>query len=449
MKIQSLSSRNQGSVLLLSLAIATVIGLALVSYLYLVQGEFAATNRSQAWNRSMSISEAGIEESMAMVNQYVTTAYSLTAWTNNAGNNGWSQDDNVYFLNRTIPGGSYALAITNVNNGTNLYIKSIGTYYWTNGTVTAISRAVLVNAYATSFYQRAVTVKSYINLVGGPTIDSFDSTSPTYSNNGQYDSTRREAHGDIMTVQSNVVITVDVNLKGNAHVYGHAIMGPNDAIQMSGNNATIGDTNYTGSGIQPGWTNSTANLLLPDAPSLPTTTWWPIPSAVNGNYTLSGQPGATTYYQIPSIFGGLSSQSTLYVTNGTVALDVESAFSMSGQSSIVVAPNAKLIIWLNGSSAQLTGGGIVNGSGYATNLTIYGTTNLTSLKIAGNSSFIGTVYAPEANVNYTGSSDVMGSVVGNSFTDSGGANLHYDESLKGMIGGSYIVTSWSEVAPDD
>ena len=241
------------------------------------------------------------------------------------------------------------------------------------------------------------------------------------------------------------VLTVDITMSGNAQVYGHATMGPNDTISYSGN-ATVGDTNWAGPGIEAGWTNSTANIMIPDAPPMPNVSWLSMPKETNNTYVFNGGgPGLTNYYQIPSSFGNLSGQNWMLVTNGTVILDVEGSFQMSGQSSLTIATNANVVMWLNGTSAQITGKGIINNSGNATNVTVYGTTNLTDLKISGNGAFIGTVYAPEANVDYSGNADFIGSIVANSFKDSGGASIHYDEALQGQPSGSYIVTSWSEV----
>jgi hypothetical protein len=59
--------------------------------------------------------------------------------------------------------------------------------------------------------------------------------------------------------------------------------------------------------------------------------------------------------------------------------------------STTIAPNSSLVAWLNGSSPALSGGGVLNQGGNATNVTIYGTTNNTSLTISGSGAFIGTV----------------------------------------------------------
>ena len=446
MKIQLQTEKNQGVGLLIFICLgaAFVIGIALASYLMLVQGENATVFRSQDWNSSMAMTEAGIEEGMALVNKYASTGTTLTSWPGTATADGWTQSGNVYHLTRHLGEGYYSVYVTNVSS-TAASIKSTGTVLWTNLTVTTLSRAVVVNVGASSAFQGGILSKFGITLSGGALVDSFNSSDPRYSSNGLYVLSRHNSNGNIMTDASNAVLMTDITFSGNINVYGHVTMGPNDGLTYSGN-ATVGDTNFAGPGIEGGWTNSTANILIPDAPPMPVASWLPMPTKVSGAYTLNGG-GLTNYYQIPSSFGNLSGSDKIVVTNGTIILDIEGGFQMSGSSSLVLAPNANVVAWLNGANPQLSGQGIVNQSGNATNVTIYGTTNMTSLQMSGGSAFIGTIYAPYADVQLSGGSALIGSIVARSFQDSGGNAIHYDENLHGQQSGSYVVTSWSEVPP--
>jgi Putative Ice-binding-like adhesive domain len=448
MKLQFRSKRNQGTALLLTcLAAALIIASGLASYLTMVEGENATVARSQAWNNSMVIAEAGIEEGMALVNQCAGTGASLSSWSSTAVSaDGWTQNGGTYTLTRNLGAGHYTVTVNNVNAFT-VTIESTGTVpasFFFGGTAGVnVSRTVLVNAATTSSFQGALLTKKGITLSGNALVDSFNSHDPNYSTNGRYDSSKREAHGNIMSDASNIVVTTDITMSGNGHVYGHAYLGPNDAIKYSGN-VTIGDTNWS-SGIEPGWTNTTANIYIPDAPPIPSVSWLPMPTKTNNTYVLNGGgPGQTNYYQIPSNFGNLSGQEEIFVTNGTVVLDVEGNFSMSGQSELDVEPNASMVAWFNG-NPSLSGNGVVNDGGNVTNVTLYGTPNSTSMTISGNGGFTGTVYAPYANVTYSGNADFIGSIVGNSFTQSGNGNIHYDESLQGQTSGAYVVSSWQEV----
>jgi hypothetical protein len=69
--------------------------------------------------------------------------------------------------------------------------------------------------------------------------------------------------------------------------------------------------------------------------------------------------------------------------------------------------------------------------------------------MTGNSSLVGVIYAPSANLTLGGSGndniDLIGSTVTGTVTMTGHMNFHYDEALKdwGPALG-YVVTAWNE-----
>ena len=56
-----------------------------------------------------------------------------------------------------------------------------------------------------------------------------------------------------------------------------------------------------------------------------------------------------------------------------------------------------------------------------------------------------TIYAPNALVKTAGHGNFYGSILSNTFTDTGGATLHYDTNLqkKYQTPGNYMMTSFS------
>src|SRR5207253_8766529 len=66
--------------------------------------------------------------------------------------------------------------------------------------------------------------------------------------------------------------------------------------------------------------------------------------------------------------------------------------------------------------------------------------------IAGQGNFIGVVDAPEYNVTYAGTGDVMGAVIGRTVTIQGNGSLHYDHALASLITSleppSYAFPAW-------
>ena len=446
MKIQLRSKKNRGSALILmTVGAVVIIGLSLASYLAATSSENATVTRSQAWNASMVTAEAGIEEGFSLINKYVSTSTPIANWTDTASSaDGWTQNGNVYTISRSLGTGIYTVTIT--NNGANgLTILSTGTIpapnAWMLLSNTNISRTVLVGVLSSSGFQGAVLTRGPISLSGNVTIDSFDSQNPLYSSNGQYTAGMFKAGGDLMSVESNVVD--DVTASGTVQIYGTISMGPNDTLGLRGG-ATVGNTNWAGPGVDPGWDNTTANLTIPDATAVPNVAWFGMPTETNSTYVLDGGgPGQTNYYEFPSGLS-LSSHECIVVTNGTVEVYSPGSFSMTANSQLTIAPNASLVCWLNGTTS-LNGQGVVNQEGYAKDVTFYGTPNCTSISYSGGSAFIGTIDAPEADISSTGGATTIGSVVGKTFTESGGGAIHYDESLASVGGTTYIASSWQEV----
>ena len=108
-----------GSVLLVSLGTALIIGATLASYLLLVQNQSASVARSQVWNDTMVVTEAGIEDALQLVNKHAATP-NLPGWTNDAAADNWSIVGNVYSVRRYIGGQTnvyYDAYITNLVQG--------------------------------------------------------------------------------------------------------------------------------------------------------------------------------------------------------------------------------------------------------------------------------------------------------------------------------------------
>src|SRR5437762_10115198 len=60
--------KEEGSVLMVALILAGILGVALASYLLLVRGHYTSVNRSQSWNAALALAEAGAEEALAQLN---------------------------------------------------------------------------------------------------------------------------------------------------------------------------------------------------------------------------------------------------------------------------------------------------------------------------------------------------------------------------------------------
>jgi hypothetical protein len=157
MKTSLKTKLNRGGAMLITVIILAVAALYASTYLMMVATERNSVARSQQWNSSLTVAEAGVEEGLAMVNQYAYTTSSISNWAQSATSEGWSNIDNytsgtntfqVYSLSRALPSdyGSYKVYVTNVINGAYPYglpvILSIGTA--TNTFNPPVSRRVLI-----------------------------------------------------------------------------------------------------------------------------------------------------------------------------------------------------------------------------------------------------------------------------------------------------------------
>ena len=76
---------TEGGVLVVTIVICALVGLMLSAYLSMVSSQHSFTQRSQVWNNTISMCEAGIEETMAHINHINTPS-------NNFAINGWVRD---------------------------------------------------------------------------------------------------------------------------------------------------------------------------------------------------------------------------------------------------------------------------------------------------------------------------------------------------------------------
>jgi Tfp pilus assembly protein PilX len=419
-------SRQNGGALIMVLVITTLVGSVLMAYLSMLKSQNLYSSRSLAWTTAMPMAEAGIEEALAHINYSGTT---------NLASDGWVKTSNYYFFERPLTNG---YARITVSTDAAPIIVSRG-FVQAPLQSSYIGRTVQVGTRKRSPFQAGLTAKSTITA-GGAGIDSFDSTDPLHSTLGLYDVAKREANGTVQSVSgSSGVITV------STRIYGKVATGPGGSVTI--NNGSVGDIAWNSdpanSGkIEPGYSSTDVNLSLEDVAIPFTNGFSALASGTNSykgtnyNYRLnSGNYQVGTFQMNASETMVVASNATLYVTGD---------FTINGQASIYVAPGGNLKLYLGGNDNKLNGGGISNGSGVATNLSIYGLNTASSIKYAGNAQFIGTVYAPQSDVVMTGTSDVFGAIVGKTITTGGSMTFHYDESLGGG-NSKYIVVSWTEL----
>ena len=435
----------EGSVLISSAIAASILGIVVAGILSAISNEYFLNVRSQRWVQALHLAEAGTEIGFVEFNTYYmqsTGFQSARGWTSL----GW---------------GTYTKTVSNYTDNLNTVVGSIQVTVYGVGTLTPwiltvgtcattprgpmISRCVKVILAGSSMFPAAIVGKGVITLSGNAYIDSFNSTDLNKSTGGLYDPTERQANGNVASCAT--IVKSDV-FSGSVTIYGTAATGPGGTVVMTGN-SSIGPTfdsslraTSVATGTAKGYIRNDFQVEIPDV-TLPPSLSYPltVPGGAIDNSTGTMTSGAWQVSQL-----SLSGQNTLTIS-GHVILYVTGEVKLSGQSSIIITPGSTLTVYA-ASSVSVTGGGVVNNSTQAIDNQWYGLPSSTSWTLSGGSAWIGTVYAPEADIKMTGNASASGAVVGDTVTYSGTAGFHYDESLATFGNGNYLVRSWQELKQD-
>jgi len=267
-----------------------------------------------------------------------------------------------------------------------------------------------------------------INFSSSGYTDSYDSSQGTYA------ATVQTTGGDIGT-NGSLTMSGSSTIKGNAYLVN---------VVTTGSCPTKTYTDSTSGGI-------TGNGGSPTAMGSPKT--FTSPSYTNPSPALTTNTGYSNdvslspgNYNNVSVSGG----KTLTISPGTYNFN---SLKLSGGSVINVSPAGTVVIQIAGAGSPSTaldfsGGSISNGGGSPGSFQIVynGSADIVS---SGGSSSAAVVYAPNSDITMSGSSPWYGSIVGKSFTNSGGSAVHYDRSLgTSLVSGSgtfsLIGFSWSK-----
>jgi hypothetical protein len=440
----SRNPRQNGSALLVTLVVSALVGVSLYAYLSLVHTQNLSIARSQAWNYSMAIAEAGIEEALTQIRKN---------W-GHLERDGWTESGGCFVKQRTLDEGYYQVMVSNVSPPvvySRGYVKAPKSTSYLN------PRLVRVTTSSSGMWRKGMVAKGSIDLKGNNIrSDSFDSADPSRSTGGKYDPAKKGDRGDVATNSS---LTNSFSI-GNADIWGHVATGPGGAVSI-GPGGSVGSLGWHGGGsggIETGWFTDDMNVSFDDV-TLPFSGTPPTPA--------SGIVGTTNYayvlgngnYQLSSLSmsgnaskpnkSGISDAPAVMV-NGDAVLYVAGDVSLTGGAYIYVNSTARLKMYVGGASASLGGNGVMNAAGNATNFFYYGLPSNTGLSFSGNAAFSGAIYAPNADFTLGGGGsdtyDFVGASVTSTVKMNGHFNFHYDENLGRLTpGGVFVVTSWAEL----
>lgn len=423
----------QGSVLIIALITALILGTASASFMALIRWQNRSVARSQAWNSSLALAEAGVEEALAQLNP----AALLFTTNIDRGANGWTYSGSTYQCpTRQLHAGSYGAAITS-----DLLPVIYATGYVTIPTLSVtVARKVRVETTLGSIFRGVMAARIDVDFKGNKVwTDSFDSMDPSASTGGLYDPAKRRDHGDIASTGG--ILNVQ-----NANVMGTLYTGPEGGYTV-GTQGSVGDLGWVlgGSlGLQSGHYKNDFNEDFPEV----------LPPYSAGIVPTGMTIGSTNYYSVLTnqnyILTGsvkLNTGDTILVTGAKARLYVTGNFIMGGSSRIAIAPGASLELYVGGADTAITS---VNNAGNCTTFKYFGLPSNTSLALSGNDAFLGTIYAPSARFTLGGGGsdviDFQGACAVNEIKMNGHFRFHFDENLKrkGPARG-FQIASWSEI----
>lgn len=413
--------RSSGSVLLATMGFVLAIAAFMVAYLYVVQNSNRSVSRAQAWNSALAITEAGIEEGLANLNQVAITTNPIATTFNPFSHN---LNGGTYYVS------SSAAGVVSTITSTGVVSAPL--------TGDAIPRAVRITAQRQALFSKGMVSMTTIDMKGNGVIsDSYNST------NGPYSSAPHGANGDVAAL--NGVVNI-----GNHTIDGNLYLGPNSTYSPP----QSGQGGVTGTVYQD-W-----NMQFPDA-FLPTNdingnliSWTPAPITNSGPSTIDHIFTNSGYYSI-------TDNGNIIVAAGiTVTLDVKQFSYDLSKATITIyggTTNAGSVIMYQ-ESGSVTLGGTSSGGAFNNpptipsnrpeNFVYFGLPGVTSIKYNGSSDFVGVIYAPEADLELKGGGsgvNFSGSLIVKSLTIDGNYNIHYDTSLLGYYYGYYVAGSWQEL----
>jgi hypothetical protein len=436
-------------VLLVTLLTAWVIGISLLSYLTLVANQNRSTFQSQTWNTCVPVMEAGLEEALSQLHENGISNLATNQWTLGL--------DGLFHKRRSIgaDGSYYEVTIEPVDppvivstgysaapantgkpmGGSTAFGMILGAV--SPSAPAMVNRKVRLTTKKQSSGAGGLSAQEEIQFDGGGSLDSFDSSNPSYSTDGKYDPAKRKDRAMALT---NSKMPGAIKL-ASAKIYGSATTGPGGSVSVAG--GTIGDAAWvtSQSGAQAGHVENDANVQFDDVlpPFTLASGLTPLPGLVGGtNYGYVVDGLLQQNFNLPS--ATIDSANPMIVT-GNATLYIAGDLVVSGGGFIYLDLGASLKLYVSG-SADIGGTGIITGSARAKDFSIHGLNSCTSINYTGTSPFIGTVYAPYAAFSFSGT-EAFGSFSANTITIVGSAHLAFDESLHAT--GEYVVASWNEL----
>ncbi len=412
--------KERGIILAVSIMVTACVLILVTPFLFKLSATYRITEKSYDGITALNLAEAGIERAI---------------WELNYGDIlSWAGDSSL--RTTTIPSfespdgtvrGEIIISVQDPEED-NPIVEATGKVPFI-GNMT-IERKVRVNLGRDydSLFGYGIFAENGLELHGNGNTDSYNSTL------GAYGGLNIGNHGDVGT---NAVGLWLVQLMNNTEINGNTVTGfgsdPSSVISLQNNSRILGEIGAL-----------EAPIVYPSY--LPQTDL----AQLGAFYVAANSPEVMITESAE--YSSFTMESNTKVTiNGSVTLYVNGNFTMMSNSQLDISNDSEVEIILgNGVFTQSSKSSINNLSQDPKSLSIFCTPDFNLMVWRSNSQFFGTIYAPEAYVDYSANHDFFGSVVSDYFNLSSQASIHYDESLREWDKyqkecDTYIVRSWKEI----
>jgi len=446
-------NNEEGSMLIMSLLIATVFVTFGAAYLGLVAVEASNTERTHRSNLAMHIAESGTEEAIWEIKYNNSNFLVGDGWTD-VSTETVDTSDTIYrktvssFLTSTAENlGSYTVMVTDPDgNETDPepdlppIIKTTGNAIY-QGSIASESRTIEVTLAYPATYEYAAFADSNIDMNSNACTDSYDSSAGPYD--GPYGPNPPDApHNNYSTegdIGTNSTDAESIDMLSNAAVHGDAEVG------VGGDPNTVIDFNEEIDKIDGTETPLISAVTIPSVSS-------PTGLTNNGDLSLTGTNthtigGSGQYGNIT-----LDGDSVLTITGNTTVY-LTNTFHVDSNAQLVIANGAKVKFYVDGAITFDSTSEVNNISKDPNKLAFFGTDSMVddggigNEKIHFNSNAIihATIQAKNATVRLDSDTEVFGAVLANNVRMDSNACIHYDTSLSGGSSGSNAtVALWQE-----
>jgi len=277
-------------------------------------------------------------------------------------------------------------------------------------------------------FDNAVLTKANLIMKSGTLIDGYNSLDVLDTSSDADIATQN-------TSDSSIILNAGVVLNGDVRVG----IGGNPETAVKDLGATIAGLKYAATEKEP----------LPEIAAPASLFYMGTAITAKGSTVTISPADSGTYTGIDLKTTGLPG--VLTVSGGDVELHITGDIEVGQSCQIIVKEGASLTLYVDGDIHCRENSGIntENAAKQAETLKLYATgEDAQYFDIKASSEWIGTIYAPNADVTLYANGDAYGAIVANSFEFKAGGSYHYDRALKKVAvedeGVRFVVKRWQE-----